>query len=305
MKARALVLLLAVTPACGWNVSRPFDREAPPVREAIVDLDAGDAASAVSRLEEYLSTGLCKDGSIGTPDMLKRRPEGTIALGLSLFRVGEQFGRRFGEEEIDAGVSEATRAQRHAQVECARRVVEIVGDDTSAPFDLRARALYLDGNLSFLDGAYEEAVRAYDRSLVLAPAVADAGEETARDAAWNRAIALGRIEDEKDAGRGDGGGGDGGGHGDGGSSGNDGGKDKPDASSPTPDSGPKSEPDSGSEPPPEPPDAAPPPPDAGPPPPTPQTGDDRMLDQLENAPTLQQEAAKRLGRKRSRGMADK
>jgi tetratricopeptide (TPR) repeat protein len=303
MKARALVFILAAAPACGWNVSRPFDREAPPVRAAIFDLDAGDAASAVNRLEEYLSTGACKDGSIGAPDVLKRRPDGTFDLGLSLFRVGEQFGRRFGEEEIDAGISEGMRAQRHAQVECARRVVEIVGDDVSAALDLRSRALYLDGNLSFLDGAYEEAVRAYDRALVLAPGLPDAGDRTGRDAAWNRAIALERIEDEKDAGRGDGGG-DGGGHGDGGSSGNDGGNDKPDASSPKADAGPKSEPDSGSEPP-EHPDAATEPPDAGPPPPTPQTGDDRMLDQLENAPTLQQEAAKRLGRKRSRGMADK
>ena len=32
---------------------------------------------------------------------------------------------------------------------------------------------------------------------------------------------------------------------------------------------------------------------------------DRMLDQLENAPTLQQEEAKRHGKKRVRGMADK
>jgi hypothetical protein len=30
-----------------------------------------------------------------------------------------------------------------------------------------------------------------------------------------------------------------------------------------------------------------------------------MLDQLENAPTLQQEEAKRAGKKRVRGMADK
>jgi hypothetical protein len=30
-----------------------------------------------------------------------------------------------------------------------------------------------------------------------------------------------------------------------------------------------------------------------------------MLDQLENAPTLQQEQAKRFGKKRVRGMADK
>ena len=42
------------------------------------------------------------------------------------------------------------------------------------------------------------------------------------------------------------------------------------------------------------------------PPPPPSTDEDeRMLDQLENAPTMQQEEAKRAGKKRVRGMADK
>jgi tetratricopeptide (TPR) repeat protein len=304
MKPRLLLLLFTVTPACGWNVSRPFDREAPSVKQAIVDLNAGDASSAASRLEEYLSTGPCKDGSIGTPDMLKRRPDGTLDLGLSLFGVGERFGLRFGQEQVDAGIPEGVRSQRHAQVECARRVVEIVGDDPSSALDLRAKALYLDGNISFLDGAYEEAVRAYDRALVLAPGLPDAGDRTGRDAAWNRAIALERIEDEKDAGHSDGGG-DGGGPGDSGSPSRDGGHDKGDSGSPSSDAGSKSDPDAGSEPPPEAPDASPEAPDAASPPPTPQSSDDRMLDQLENARTLQQEQAKRFGKKRPRGMADK
>src|SRR5207237_3036747 len=84
-----------------------------------------------------------------------------------------------------------------------------------------------DGNLSFLDGEYEQAVRAYDQALAIAPGQVDAGDPVARDAAWNRAIALERIEDKKDAGSdasndasGDSGGGD---------SGQDGGKSSPDA----------------------------------------------------------------------------
>jgi hypothetical protein len=171
------------------------------VKEAIRDLDGGDAGAAVGRLEEYLSTGVCKDGSIGTPEIVKKRPDGTFDLGLSLFRIGEQFGRRFGEEEIDAGVSQDARDQRHAQVECARRLVDVVGSDPSTPLDLRARAHYLEGNLAFLDGAYEEAVRAYDQALVLTPGMVDAGDAVGRDAAWNRSIALRRIEDRKDAGQ--------------------------------------------------------------------------------------------------------
>jgi hypothetical protein len=281
------------------------------VREAITALDdGGDASSAAVALEEYLSTGPCKDGSIGTPELVRRRPDGTFDLGLALFRIGEQFGRRFGEEEIDAGVSEATRAQRHAQITCARQIVQAVGDDRSVAADLRARADYLDGNLAFLDGEYEDAVRAYDRSLVLTPGEVDSGDPVGRDAAWNRAIALRRIDDRKDAGsdasrdgasdaQSDAS------HGDGGGDGGDRPKDDGgnDAASSGPDGGDGGGNDAAS-PPPEPPDAGENPREAGAPPP--QTSEDeRMLDQLESAPTLQQEQAKRAGKRRVRGMADK
>jgi tetratricopeptide (TPR) repeat protein len=305
----SLTLACAVLAACGWDPSRPFDREAPAVRDAVRELDGGDAATAAAQLQDYLSTGPCKEGSIGTPDLLKKRSDGTFDLGLSLFRIGEHYGRRFGEEEIDAGVSEEMREQRHAEIECARRVVEAIADDDSVPLELRARARYLSGNLAFLDGDYEGAVRAYDRALVLIPGQAgDAGDALGRDAAWNRAIALRRIEDRKDAGQDaspdggqdasqdashdasqDSGGNDGaspdsGGGQDSGAEG--GGQDS--GSPPQPDSGPPPQPDSGT-----------------PPPPPPSDQDDRMLDQLENAPTLQQEEAKRAGKKRVRGMADK
>ena len=302
-----LLCILLVT-ACGWNPSKPFDRDAPAVRQAVSDLDAGDAASATNRLEEYLSTGPCKDGSIGTPDLLKRRVDGTFDLGLALFRLGEQFGRRFGEEEIDAGVREETRAQRHAQVECGRRVVQAIAESDRSSSELRARALYLEGNLAFLDGAYEEAVRAYDRALVLAPGEVDAGDPVGRDAAWNRAIALRRIEDEKDAGKdaaSDGGGGD---------AARDGAPEKGDAGRPdTPkdagggnEGGDQRGDDAGAQPPPPRPDAGEDQPDAAPPTPPPSSNEDeRMLDQLENAPTMQQEEAKRFGRRRVKGMADK
>jgi len=298
------LLAIGLIVGCGWNPSRPFEREAPAVREAVADLDAGDAASAANRLEDYLSTGPCKDGNIGTPESLKGRSDGTFDLGLALFRLGEVYGRRFGEEEIDAGISEESRAERHARVECAVRVTEAVSEGEHAPTDLRARALYLRGNLSFLDGAYEQAVAAYDRTLALAPGEVDAGDAIGRDAAWNRAIALRRIEDEKDAGR------------DAQSDASrdaagDAAKQSPDAGRDASkdtahDAGPDQNKDAG--PPPQQPDASPEPPDAGaePPPPAPSPNEDeRMLDQLENAPTLQQEEAKRYGKKRVRGMADK
>jgi tetratricopeptide (TPR) repeat protein len=277
------------------------------VKQAIADLDGGDAGSAAGTLEDYLSTGPCKDGNIGAPDILKRRADGTFDLGLSLFRLGEQFGRRFGEEEIDAGVDEATRSLRHAQIECARRLVEAIADDPTVPLELRARARYLEGNLAFLDADYEGAVRAYDRALVLSPGQNDAGDSVGRDAAWNRAIALRRIEDRKDAGQ------------DASPDAQDSGQDaRPDApqdggqdaaNDAKGDSGspPEAGSDGGSDgsPPPQSPDGGTEPDSASPPPPASTSEDERMLDQLENAPTLQQEEAKRAGKKRVRGMADK
>jgi hypothetical protein len=310
----ASALVCAALAACGWDPSRPFDRDAPTVKQAIADLDAGDAGSAAGKLEDYLSTGQCKDGNIGAPDILKRRADGTFDLGLSLFRLGEQFGRRFGEEEIDAGVDESTRALRHAQIECARRVVEAIADDPGVPLELRARARYLEGNLAFLDAAYEEAVRAYDRSLVLSPGQNEAGDSVGRDAAWNRAIALRRIEDKKDAGQ------------DAAPDAEDSGQDaRPDApqdsgqdahdsghdaaNDANGDSGgaPEAGPDGGNDgsTPPQSPDGGAEPDSGNQPPPPTTSEDERMLDQLESAPTLQQEEAKRAGKKRVRGMADK
>jgi len=299
----ACVAMAVAGIACGWNPSRPFDRNVPAVNEAIADLDAGDASSASSRLEEYLSTGRCSEGSIGTPDTLKRRPDGTFDLGLALFRVAERYGRRFGEEDAKDGADENAHGQRHAQIECARRLLEVLEGDAVDPA-LRARARYLEGNLEFLDGEYEDAVKAYDRALVLAPGRVDAGDSVGRDAAWNRAIALRRIEDKKDAGQ-DAAAGDGSsdagapdsGHGDG--SGDTG----RDASNHGSDDAGDHDKDSG--PPPSEPDAGPPPPepDAQPPPPS-RSQDERMLDQLENAPTVQQEEAKH-HKRQARGMVDK
>jgi hypothetical protein len=313
------LLVLDAVSACAWDPSRPFERDAPQVKEAIVAYDGGDAGAATALLEGYLSTGPCQDGIIGTPDLVKRRPDGTFDLGLSLFRLGEQFGRRFGDEETSEGQgpgqgqgqpSEAVRAKRHAQVECGRRLVQAIANDESVSEDLRARAHYLSGNLAFLDGDYQDAVDAYDRALVLAPGEPDSGDPVGRDAAFNRAIALRRIDDSKkdsgsdasqdsggDASRSPDGGSDGGDqHPD---AGNDGGGGKP------PDAGEDAGRDAESPPPPPPDGGAEPPREAGAPPPATADEDQRMLDQLENAPTLQQEEAKRAGRKRVRGMADK
>jgi hypothetical protein len=305
--AVAFLAVCVVIAACGWDPSKPFEREAPQVNAAIGALDGGDARAAMTTLEDYLSTGECKEGSIGAPEIVRKRPNGTFDLGLSLFKVGESYGRRFGEEELDAGGDDQARALRGAQIACALRVVGAIAGDESVPLDVRARARYLEGNLNFLDGHYEEAVHAYDKALTLAPGMTDGGDPTGRDAAWNRAIAQKRIEDKKDSGQdaaqdsgNDGQSGDGSSEG-GRDSGSEGGSDSGGGNqdSGDQDSGGKDGGADSSQPPPQAPDAS------SPPPPSP-SQDDRILDQLENAPTVQQEAAKKAAsRHQRRGMADK
>lgn len=322
-----VTIFAAVVVACGWDPSRPFDREAPQVNEALTYYDAGEAGPAAALLEEYLATGGCKDGNIGTPLRVRERSNGSFDLGLALFKIAEAYGQRFGEEEIDSGLVDPNlKTLRTAQVDCALRVVRAIAEDSAQPLELRARARYLEGNLLFLTADYKEAVTAYDRALELAPGMGDAGpigakpdsgqaaygvDPLGRDAAWNRAIALRRIEDKKDAGQpdasppGDGGGGD---------NSNDGGSPPPDGGNDdkNKDAGGKNDEkkdkDSGADDP----NKKPPPkdePDAGappPPPPSRQSQDERILDQLENAPTVQQEAAKQQAKAhRVRGMADK
>jgi len=297
-----------------------FMRDAPVVRDAIQALDAGDAGAAVSLLETYLSTGKCEDGTIGTPDSVRTLPNAAFDLGLGLFAIAERFGKRFGEDppKVDGGLlpaDEADLAKRSAEVDCALRIVRLTAGDPSVPIDLRARAFYLAGNLEFLRRDYRAAVESYDQALKLVPGVAeDAGDGVGRDAAYNRAIALRRIEDEeRDAGPPDAGpdsgppdaGDDAGDEPDAGNEDQkDGGGDQPDAGE---DGGQNGPPDAGE-------------PDAGKEPepqqdkqdkqdkPSPSANqDDRLLDLLEQAPTLQEHDAKRhAAEARGRpGMADK
>ncbi len=328
----AMAVVAATVFGCEWSPARPFERNAPEVDQAIRDLDAGEAGSAAAILEGYLGTGQCSGGSIGVPDRAVERHNATFDLGLALFRVAEQYGARFGQEDSspDGGPTPEQQAQarlRSEHVDCALRLLDAIASAQTTPIDLAARARYLQGNLEFLRGQYRAAVDAYDQALVLFPGVPpDAGDTVGSDAAWNRAIALRRIEDEskrdagndaqddqdtqdQDAGAPDGpqdgpqeAGEDGGqdassadagkdaasdggqGNEDGGADGSDDGK-SPDPQSTQPEAG---TPDGGTQPPPQ------------------TSQDDRILDMLEAAPTVQlQDAKNRASRRRVKGMADK
>jgi len=192
----------ALAVACSWDPSNGFQRESPAVNEALSAYDAGDAGAATTQLEAYLSTGACKEGKIEAGDFVRRRADGTFDLGLSLFRVGESFGRRFGEEEVEAGApSQDVREKRSLQIECGLKLARIVANDDSLATELRARGHYLAGNLLFLDQSYKEAVREYDQAITISPGYYDSGDPVGADAAWNRSIALRRIDDKnRDAG---------------------------------------------------------------------------------------------------------
>ncbi len=310
-----LCLALLAIAGCSKGGGSLFDRKAPAVESALAALEAGDAGAAAALLQDYLSTGKCENGSLGTPAPVNERPNASFDLGLALFQVAERYGQRFGEDPVllDGGLSpqdQQLQTKRGAEVDCALTLVRLIAADNARAAEFRARALYLAGNLEFLRGDYKSAIKSYDAALKLLPGVApDAGDPLGNDAAHNRAIALRKAqeEDEKkpDAGPPDSGPPDSGPPPDGGEPSPDGGQQPPpDAGGDDrPDAGPQSSPDAGSTPP----DAGGPEPEAKPPESS-KNQDEAILDQLEQTPTVQQEQAKNQalkGRRARTGMEDK
>jgi hypothetical protein len=323
--------------ACsGWDPTSPFERNSPEVELAVSALDAGDHRAAEEILERYLGTGECSDSGIDVPDTVKRKADGSFDLGLTLFGLAESFGEPFGdEEEQPEGQSPDRDARLRAmQARCARLIIDAIAHDEAQPIELRARAFYLAGNLEFLQGRYLEAVKLYDETLRLVPGLLleAGGDDVGRDAAWNRAIAVRRANltavplqetTQPDAGpdgsqspdagdqdggapndAGDGGPGDQGDAGDAGpDAGDDGGVPASGDGDAGGDAASQESGDAG-------PDGSAPEPtpvaEARPADPDPKA-DDRILDQLEEAPTYQEQEAKNRGQRRPRGprMEDK
>lgn len=333
----------------GWDPTRPFERNSPDVDRALAMLDAGELESAEDVLSEYLGTGTCKNGEIGLPESVRARPDGSFDLGLVLFYLGEKYGRRFGDEIRDAGPEdeETIDERRDHEVRCALIVALAIASDSNVPVEVRARAYYLAGNLEFMRTRYKDAIRFYEQALRLIPGIVEeaGGDGVGRDAAWNRAVALRRIEEEEpdagpdaepdaeepDAGpdaeedgppdppdgdqdggdgdSGDDGGGDDAGDAGGdqqGDAGEDGGEDGGDAGG---DPKEEDEADAGGDPNEPDPQAPPQPSDPDPKPGEPGGAaappGDRILDRYEQAPSYQQEEAKRRAEGRRRGMEDK
>lgn len=312
--------LAFVAMACEWDPSHPLEHYAGPVDDALAVLDAGDAAAAATGLGAYLDTNQCSKGQIAISHALEEKARAGLDLGLVLFRIAESYGKRLTEDERNG---EPT-PERSDHVTCALAVVRALAESGMAQD--RARAAFVEGNLLFFNGAYKEAVLAYDRALVLAPPTeSEPVPSMGADVAFNRAIALLRSKEEPDAGPD--GGDDDASSGDASSddaAASDGGApndassdDGADSSSPNEPDADAPPPDSGSPPPPQDQDAGGD--DGGTPPPPPPPEDmgdaglglpppealDRLLDELERAPTVQQEIIRRERHRRMRPEEDK
>lgn len=199
---------------CDTVEQRLFSRHSPVVDNAVAALETNDAGTATSLLTTYLNTGQCEDGALGTPDSLRELPDATFDLGLALFQIAERYGDRFGEPlgatmgaptgptsggPQGSPLAQAQLAKRSAEVDCALRIVRLIAADDDLPLSLRAQAYYLSGNLEFLRHEFQSAVDSYDRVLRLSPGgQGDGGTEVGTNAAFNRAIALRRIQEEED-----------------------------------------------------------------------------------------------------------
>lgn len=190
----------------GWDPRRPFERNNPDVDRAIEMVEDGQYENAEEILSQYLNTDVCEGPKIGIPKDLKKKADGTFDLGLVIFYLAEKYGERFGDEKkllekIDAGGDLGPLADeaiaRDEEVECGLLIALAIAKDTSLAPDLRARAWYVAGNMNFLRMAYPKAILAYEESLKLIPGIVEeaGGDGIGRDAAWNRAVALRRLEE--------------------------------------------------------------------------------------------------------------
>jgi hypothetical protein len=188
--------LVALSGCSGWDPRDPFARRAPEVDRAIELLDAGQPEASEELLAAYLQMARCQDGELKPSNALRERTDAAFDLGLVYFGLAQRTGTAFGQEEK---LEPAEIERRSAWVRCAATVLGAVAADERGSAELRARARFLFGNLLVSVRDHRRALEQYDAGLRLVPAIADgvAGDAIGRDIAYNRAIALRRLEEEQ------------------------------------------------------------------------------------------------------------
>lgn len=186
--------------ACGWDPKKPFERYSPDVDRAAADIDSGRPREAQEKLKTYIGASAC-DGGAMTVLNAADASNATFDLGLTLFKLAEQYGRKLDDAVVfkDGGPGQEDKQldlARGDQLDCAKAVLDAILS-RDMPVDLEARARYLRGNVAFLDRNWQSAIEDYDKALSLIPGLPiDAGDGIGRDAAHNRALAL-RFRDEE------------------------------------------------------------------------------------------------------------
>jgi hypothetical protein len=164
-------------------------------------------------LTTYLETGRCESGIIGAGDRARNHGDASFDLALALRELGSPakptpsaapsgltLPKGVGTGVTPSPATAPDGSKKSGELECALRLLGPLAENTAHSAALRARALYLMGNLEVSREEYRAAVSAYDRGLLLAPGLPEGeGDEIGRRLAHNRAFALRRaLEKEKE-----------------------------------------------------------------------------------------------------------
>jgi len=215
------VLLALCSLGCD-EVDQVFERKSPVVEDAILALSRGEHEQATKKLIEYLETGPCEAGVIGVGDRARKYADASYDLALTFASAGAPGADKKPDADKKApmdpsvalsqgqipGLSPTPAAPPGAppgqpeapdpQLDCALRLLAPLGPNEALPTALRARALYLAGNLELARSQFEPAVSFYDQAILLAPGVDDPGDPVGKQIAYNRALALRLLKEQKE-----------------------------------------------------------------------------------------------------------
>jgi Ca-activated chloride channel homolog len=204
---------------------RLFERDSPAVEEAKAALQAGDGKRATEILTQYLESGECQEGVIGFGAKSKAYPNATFDLGLAFAGPGKPEenqatpsqpnaaappiaglglpGDPNGSGAIPPGNNPSpgpgSPPPPNPELDCALRLLSPLAENEGESAALRARALYLMGQVEMKKGEFEAAAEAYTRGLRFVPAEPEGkGDALGRDLAFNRSIALRRALEKQE-----------------------------------------------------------------------------------------------------------